>query len=484
MSTRSGSNPGRRGRRAIRGALLAPLLVLALSATAHAEVPNHPFLGALVSGLEPEPKPLRPKLEAPCGVAVDSAGSIYVSDYRRRTVSGITLPDLFPGNGPCTLASDGNNLYVSYWHGAVINPDAGVIYPSRSFGVAVDTVTKNLYVNRGTSIAVYEAPVEPGDTPLMEVGGGGALVNSFGVAVSTFPATAGDVYAADAATNTVKVFDPTVSLTVPVQEIDGRGTAAGRFVSLRDTSLAIDQSNGHLFVVDNTQPGFEHPLAAIDEFNAEGIYRGQLEHAIVDGAPVGITVDESATAETGQVYVTSGNGSSSVIPPELGPPASEQGALYAFGVAGSGQKLSATVSGVGDGSVTSDPAGIACPGACEAELNSGAIINLTATAEPGSVFAGWSGACLGNGDCQVILGAATTVNAKFDPAPALLGAGGASVAAATTSGPGEAASKASGAAGARPQKQAGHRSTCLRGRHAHRKRGNASRPPRRCGSSG
>ena len=253
--------------------------------------------------------------------------------------------------------------------------------------------------------------------------GTGSLINGYGVAVSAFPATKGQVAVADAGNGKVKVYDPKVSLTVPVREISGAGTAAGRFVSLVDSSLAIDQSNGNLLVADNTQPGFEHPIAAISEFNVEGLYRGQLEKTIIDGAPVGIAFDESPTPTNGQLYVTSGNGSNIVIPPELGPPVSEQGALYLFGPSGPGQKLKATISGAGQGSVKSTPAGINCPAACEAELNSGAVVTLTATPEPGSAFAGWSGACSGTDDCQVILNAVATVDAKFDVAPASLSIG-------------------------------------------------------------
>lgn len=449
MSARNGSRP-KRGRRAILAALVTPLLVLAMSSTAHAEVPNHPFIKALISGLQTEPKPLRPNLETPCGVAVNPAGgAIYVSDYLRHSIMGASLPEFFPDNGPCGLASDGTNLYVNYWHGAVVNlASDSVVDPARSTGVFVDPATKDLYVDQGTSIAVYAAPVEPGATPSMLIGTG-SLIDGYGVAVSDFGANAGKVYVADAGDNTVKVYDPPTAS--PVQVINGAGTAAGRFVSLHDSSLAIDQSNGHLFVVDNTQPGFEHPLAAVDEFNAEGIFRGALEHQIIDGEPTGIAIDESATINNGDVYVTSGNGSNIVIPPVLGPPAAEQGALYAFGPAGPGQPLSVTTSGAGQGSVGSDPAGIACPGACKAEFNSGAVVTLTATAAPGSVFSGWSGGgCTGIEPCQVIPSGATTVNAEFAVAPvphSLRGLDAAGAGSEATSAGGDAGPPAAGTSG-------------------------------------
>lgn len=411
---------GKRSRRArgICAALGATLAMLMTSVAAHAsEARNHPFIAAVISGTEGSPP--RAKLDAPCGLGVGPEGDLFVADYFRRSILGLTLPAYFADNGACALATDPFNVYAGYWHGGVVNVAAGVIIAAPSTGIAVDPVKFDLYVDHGGSIAVYEAPVDPGDSPAFEIdpGPGGSLHDGYGIAVSGFPATAGRVYVADAADDVIKVYDPTApDPDTPIQTIDGAGTAAGRFVSLTDASLAIDQSNGHLFVVDNTQPGFEHPQAVVDEFNAEGIYRGQLEHAIVDGGPTGIAVDESESSAKGRVYVTSGNGSSIVIPPSGGPPSAELGAVYAFGPAGEGQILEASVSGAGQGSVKSSPAGIACPGACKAELNAGRIVNLTATPGPGSEFLGWSGACTGTGSCQVTLDAPTAVNAEFGTA--------------------------------------------------------------------
>jgi Divergent InlB B-repeat domain len=429
MSALVGSSPVG-VRRLLIGALSTLVLALALSASAQAEVPNHPFIGALISGLEPEPKPLRPRLEKPCGVTVTPEGDIFVSDYARQSVIGTTYTELFPDNGPCGLAYDGNNLYINEWHGTVVNPESGVIDSGRVTGIAVHPLTKDLYVSHRNSVAVYEAPVEPGNVPA-HVFGTGTLGNAYGVAVSAFPATDGNVYVADAQDHTVKVYDPSFSMTQPAQVIKGGNTAAGRFVSLADSSLIVDPSNGNLFVVDNTSPLAEHPSAAVYEFNADGVFRGQLEHSIVHGTPVGIAIDESATPTNGQVYVTSGNGTSVVIPPELGPPVIEQGALYAFGPAGPGQTINVSTSGTGDGTVTSNPVGINCPVGCEAELNSGASVTLTANPEPGSAFVGWSGGCSGTGSCQVILNSATTVNAEFGPAPALSAVSGAAAKART-----------------------------------------------------
>ena len=57
-------------------------------------------------------------------------------------------------------------------------------------------------------------------------------------------------------------------------------------------------------------------------------------------------------------------------------------------------RVSLTVTVEGDGEVVSDPAGIACPGACSATFDAGTTVTLTAN--PGSgEFRGWDGACGG-----------------------------------------------------------------------------------------
>jgi len=75
--------------------------------------------------------------------------------------------------------------------------------------------------------------------------------------------------------------------------------------------------------------------------------------------------------------------------------------------------LSVTKNGTGAGTVTSTPAGINCGANCSAPFNSSALVSLSQTADTGSVFAGWGGACSGNGACQVTMNAAQSVTATF-----------------------------------------------------------------------
>lgn len=91
----------------------------------------------------------------------------------------------------------------------------------------------------------------------------------------------------------------------------------------------------------------------------------------------------------------------------------------AIGAGGLGQsKLTVTKSGYGVGQVTSNLPGINCGADCVEEYSSGTTVMLTAVANYGSVFAGWSGSgCSSTGSCTVTMDAAKTVTAKFDALP-------------------------------------------------------------------
>jgi hypothetical protein len=64
--------------------------------------------------------------------------------------------------------------------------------------------------------------------------------------------------------------------------------------------------------------------------------------------------------------------------------------------------------------VSSAPAGIDCGATCSADYDYNTAVTLTATADPGSTFRGWSGAgCSGTGNCVVTMDAAKSVTAEF-----------------------------------------------------------------------
>lgn len=93
-----------------------------------------------------------------------------------------------------------------------------------------------------------------------------------------------------------------------------------------------------------------------------------------------------------------------------------------FGTVAAGTRaLNVVRVGSGSGTVSSDPAGIACGATCSATFTQDSIVTLAAAAAGGSVFTGWSGGG-GSGTaatCPVTLAVATTVTARFDVAVGL-----------------------------------------------------------------
>lgn len=82
-----------------------------------------------------------------------------------------------------------------------------------------------------------------------------------------------------------------------------------------------------------------------------------------------------------------------------------------------------TVSTTGDGTVTSDPAGIDCGADCSETYPDGTEVTLTETPNPGFAFDGWSGDCATAGtdtDATITMDADRTCGASFSPLTSLL----------------------------------------------------------------
>jgi hypothetical protein len=85
----------------------------------------------------------------------------------------------------------------------------------------------------------------------------------------------------------------------------------------------------------------------------------------------------------------------------------------AVDAAGDDLLLTVTAEGDGTGVVTSQPAGVDCGTNCEEAYASGTVVTLNQTANAGSVFTGWSGACTGTGPCAVTMDQPRAVTATF-----------------------------------------------------------------------
>ena len=78
--------------------------------------------------------------------------------------------------------------------------------------------------------------------------------------------------------------------------------------------------------------------------------------------------------------------------------------------------LDVSLAGDGSGSVSSQPAGIDCPTTCSFDFADGSEVTLTASADPGSTFAGWSADCSAE-PCSLTMDADHAVTATFELVP-------------------------------------------------------------------
>jgi hypothetical protein len=325
---------------ALLAALAAACLLAPLLGAAPARAATEPIF-AWVPETPPEAKSAFPPdgfLNGPCGLAVDSEGDFYVADRYHGAVEVFTaareyVTGLFGLGEPCGLALDSaGRLYVNAYHGAVTRytptaypprpaptppateppqtkyGEATPIDPGPATGVAVDPATGHVYVDRRTYVNEYDA-----SGSFVRRIGEGTLGDGYGVAVSGFPGTpetAGYLYVPDAATNTVEVFDTSAEPAEPLGAIEA---PPGGFTSLRDSTVAVDDASGEVYVIDDLQPAHaEQPRAVVWAFDSLGHYEGHLRYEVVDGSPSGLAVDNSSTGRypggsQGIVYATSGN---------------------------------------------------------------------------------------------------------------------------------------------------------------------------------
>lgn len=86
-----------------------------------------------------------------------------------------------------------------------------------------------------------------------------------------------------------------------------------------------------------------------------------------------------------------------------------------FNVQTSSYTLDVNKIGTGNGTVISNPSGVDCGSTCSYSFGDNTPVTLTATADTGSTFIGWSGGgCSGTGTCTVTMTEDTSVTASFD----------------------------------------------------------------------
>jgi hypothetical protein len=176
----------------------------------------------------------------------------------------------------------------------------------------------------------------------------------------------------------------------------------------RGDSVSFDASASELELSSGGEEGEAFLASVVWKF-------GDGQEAVVRCREEGGECVEPAAITVSHEYATAGEFTVTLemklLAPVFGNP---QPVQHTLAVRNPRFALSVFKAGTGTGVVRSAPAGIDCGEACVAEFESGKVVTLTPEAGGGSEFTGWSGACTGTGSCEVAIGEARSVTARFD----------------------------------------------------------------------
>jgi hypothetical protein len=245
-----------------------------------------------------------PNGEGPCGLAVDSAGNVYVFQEETHTVE-VFAPAAFP---PL--------IGTTYAQGA-----APIASPAQG-GVAVDPLDDHAYVSMQGFVAEYDSAANGsallddtiGKGPL---DGRGPVADAVGVDVC---ASSDDIYVTSSPQtpyepDKARVYVLSGETGHAVKHvIDGSNTPEGGFAfTFGRGHLAVDQANCDVYVAD-----VWGAHEAVHQFDSEGNFIGQIKHNLKQAFPFDdVAVDGQAPGQVGYdspnegyVFVTSANSAS------------------------------------------------------------------------------------------------------------------------------------------------------------------------------
>ncbi|HTG80491.1 MAG TPA: CFI-box-CTERM domain-containing protein [Geobacteraceae bacterium] len=289
--------------------------------------------------------------------------------------------------------------------GIAITPDGRFLFVAGNFDGGAVTL-----VDIAARQAVAESALGGGSVPA-------------GIAVHPDGTTA---YLAFAGSNVIQVYDiagRSVTATIPTG-----ASPAGIAVTPDGTRVFVANTQGNSVtviaastrqVVTTLLAGVSAPLGIAASPEGNRVYAVNGGDGTVSAFRTSdLALDATISAGTGPVGIA--------IAPDGKQAFVSQGGANSVGLIGGTFALTIAKTGTGMGRVTSMPAGIDCGGNCQGSFAAGATVTLTATADSGSTFSGWSGAP----DCAdgvVTMNGPTSCTATFTAIQSGGGWGGGSV---------------------------------------------------------
>jgi DNA-binding beta-propeller fold protein YncE len=377
---------------------------------------------------------------APSALAVSPDGrKFYIADRAGNTVSVVRASTLInivtrnvPGGSPRSVVAspDGKRIYVAAAGIGVLNMEAATAAEINRItfliddgvrdnpqGIAISPDGRLLAVSTGTAVdgSVRVFAISGDVLTALATYNMPAGMAALGVA---FAPDGSEAYVAAAdpsggGSDTLRVFDPATGVEIDSDPVGAMPTAIA--VHPGGDLVLVSNKNGHSVslynrvtraIVSTGPTGGSGPTGIAFSPDGSAVYvanSGSSNIGILDGGSAAALPGSPVSVAAGALAIAiNASGTTAYVSQLNTARVTEVGGM---------RTLTVNRGGTGIGSVRSTPVGIDCGTSCQAQFVLGTSISLSATAQSGSTFSGWSGANCGN---NVTLNDSMTCSANFN----------------------------------------------------------------------